>query len=93
MGFGDLQAEHPVASCVLVLRASFSLRHLSGPVFGERALKRNSALKTSLFLLQRERGIPPQWRFAAEQEEGRSVPGEKQGVAGGRVPPSLISQS
>lgn len=33
MGFGDLQAEHIVASCVLVLGASFFLRHLSGLVF------------------------------------------------------------
>lgn len=83
--WGPTQAEHAVSSWISVLGASFFLRHLSGPVFEERALKRNSVLKTSLFLLQRERSIPPWWKFfAAEQGEG-SVPGEMQGVAGGRV--------
>lgn len=39
MGFGDLQAEHTVSSWMSVLGASCFLRHLSGPVFEERALK------------------------------------------------------
>lgn len=39
MGFGDLQAEHTVSSWISVLEASSFLRHLSGSVFEERALK------------------------------------------------------